>query len=289
MSEASRRFDEVVVARDAPGPQVVDEQPHLDAAGGGRDQRLEEGAGHVVPGRDVELDLDRRPGRGDLGSHRRDGVVVAGDQVDAVAALEGQRAEVVVEGGHRREVRRLGDRRRGQDLRGGTDGRVGLALPRQPAPSQAGTTQDQEDEEARQRHDQDQDQPRHGRRGLLVARQHPEGQELDHVVEEHEAGSQDHHDVAHHRARPRRWCRIICIHLAIEPVGATDARSGTPSARPPVESRARRAPAYHPPRVSRAAPSPHPRRMTTAASTRPSMAWSGPVRTRVEEATRAGR
>ena len=192
---------ELGVLGDAARAHVVDEHPHLHTARHGGLEGLEHRRRHLVPGGDVELDLDGRRRRLHLGGHRVDRAAIVGEQVDQVAVLERQRAEVVVEGRHRRQVRRFGDGRRRELLGGRADGLVRLALPAQPASSEVGPTEEQEDDEARQRDDQDQDQPRHGRRGLAVARQHADREELDDVVGDDQQGAGDDQEVVHYEVR----------------------------------------------------------------------------------------
>ena len=198
---------ELGVLRDAARAHVVEQQPHLHASSDGGHQRLEERRRHVVPGGDVELHLDGLRGGLHLGRHRDDRVAVAGDQVDVVARLEGQRAEVEVEGRHRGQVRRPGHGLGRQQVGGRPDGLVGLALPPEPTPAEVGPAQEQEDHEARERDDQDQDQPGHRGRRLAVVGQHPDRQELDDVVGDDQHHADDGEEVVHYGVRA--WAQVV--------------------------------------------------------------------------------
>ncbi len=161
-------------------------------------QGLEEGSRHVVPGRDVELDLDALGRTGHVRRHGNDGVAVARDQVHPVAGLQGQRAEVEVEGRHRGQVRRPFHGLDGQEVGGRTDRVVSLSLTSESTPSEVGPAQEQEDHEARERDDQDQDQPGHGGGRLAVVRQHSDGQDLDDVVGDDQDPSGDEQKAVHY-------------------------------------------------------------------------------------------
>ena len=181
---------ELLVARDASGPEVVEQQPDGDSPPGGAHECLVEGVGHVVPGRDVELDVDPRRGAVDLRSHGCDRGAVAGEEVDPVAAEHRHRSEVPVQRGHRRQVPRPGDLGSHGGQAGGPldDQRVDLGL-LLPAPAlDPGPAQHQEDDEPGERDDEDQEQPRHPARGATVPRYDADRHHLDHQVEQVQSG-----------------------------------------------------------------------------------------------------
>ena len=97
--------DELLVAGDAARCEVVEEQPDRHTTSRRGDEGVEERAGHLVPGSDVELHLDGGRGALDRLGHPLDRVAVARDQLDEVAVLEGQRPQVAVQRRHGVEVR----------------------------------------------------------------------------------------------------------------------------------------------------------------------------------------
>ena len=183
-----------------PATQMVEQQPHAYAALGGPDQGGEEGIGHVVPRRDVELDVHepRRPLH--AGGHGGDAPDVVGEQLGGVPGKGREGAERPVEGRHRRDVRQpglpLGEL---GDLDGAlVDGLVHLGLPRLPLPIDPGAAEEQEGEQPEQGDRDHQDQPRHPGGGLAVARDDAQGRHHHPDLEEHEGDPQQGRDSVHH-------------------------------------------------------------------------------------------
>jgi hypothetical protein len=97
----------VLVAGYTPGAEMVEEQAHRHPALGRVDHGREHRLGHLVPGGDVELDVDEVLGIRDRLGHRRDRLLVVLEQLDVVVRLQGKCTQSVVEPSHRDDVRRL--------------------------------------------------------------------------------------------------------------------------------------------------------------------------------------
>ena len=140
--------------------------------------------------------------------------MVVGDEIDVVAALQGQGAQVPAEVHDRLEVGRSLDGLRRELVGCRPDGVVGLTLSGEPAHTETGATQDQEEHEPRQGQDHDEDEPRHGDRRLAIAREDPDRQDLDDVVGHHQHRTQHDQKVRHVPVSLSRDCG----HPTVEPV-----------------------------------------------------------------------
>ena len=184
---------ELLVARDATRPEVVEQEAHVDATLARPHHRLEEARRGVVPGRDVELHVDEVLRGVDLSGHRVDGALVVGHQLDGVAVRQREGPEPLVEPGEVVDSLRVSDRhRRGTlfALHHREDPGIDFLLPGPALATDAGAAEEQERDDAEIGHGQDEDEPGHRRGGLAVGRQHAEGEDADPDVEEHRCRGQ---------------------------------------------------------------------------------------------------
>ena len=193
--------EHVLVAGDPAAGQVVEQDPHLDAAAHRRGERLEERRGHVVPGHDVELDAHEPLGLTDRGGHRGDRLLVDRQQRRVVALGGRQRAEVLVEVRRRAQpgglhlpgrVRPVGP----EGLDALRDERVDLLVDPAASPVDRRAADQQEREDADERQEQHEQQPRRRRGGAAVLGEQPQRKDLDREVEQRQ-NSRHHACVCH--------------------------------------------------------------------------------------------